>query len=62
MIRDTWRALALNKRDLADQWEVQADDLAPWAALGVPTFETSAKTGDGVESMFRRVAEATIRR
>lgn len=54
--------LALNKRDLADQWEVQQDDLAAWMSLGVPAVETSAKTGEGVEAMFHRVAEATLRR
>lgn len=54
--------LATNKRDLLDQWELQPGDLAPWHALGVPVIETSAKTGDGVEAMFRRVAEATFRR
>jgi small GTP-binding protein len=46
--------LVLNKADLREQWEV---DMAHAAERrGWPTFETSAKTGSGVEEMFHWLA------
>ena len=45
--------LVLNKADLREQWEVQQ---ASVAKLGWPVFETSAKTGAGVEEMFHALA------
>jgi small GTP-binding protein len=45
--------LVLNKADLRDRWEVQPASVSvdSW-----PTFETSAKTGAGVEEMFLALA------
>jgi len=45
--------LVLNKADLRDQWEVKSADLEK---CGWPAFETSAKTGSGVEEMFLGLA------
>jgi small GTP-binding protein len=50
--------LVVNKADLRDQWEVQDKQVAEY---GWPTFETSAKTGTGVEEMFLGLAGALIR-
>jgi small GTP-binding protein len=49
--------LVENKADLRDQWEVQNKRVAEY---GWPTFETSAKTGTGVEEMFVGLAGALI--
>jgi small GTP-binding protein len=43
----------MNKCDLRDKWEVQQGDID---ACGWPTFETSAKSGSGVEEMFLGLA------
>jgi small GTP-binding protein len=45
--------LAMNKADLRDEWEIP---MANSEARGWPTFETSAKTGCGVEEMFHCLA------
>jgi len=50
--------LVVNKADLRDQWEVQNKQVAEY---GWPTFETSAKTGTGVEEMFLGLSGALIR-
>ena len=50
--------LVLNKHDLADAWRLRdlgADD------EGDPILLTSAKTGDGVDTMFLRLAERMLR-
>lgn len=49
--------LALNKHDLADQWQVTSPPAGP-LARGVATLPTSAKTGDGVEVAFQALANA----
>ena len=49
--------LVVNKADLRDQWEVQNKRVAEYSW---PTFETSAKTGTGVEEMFVGLAGALI--
>lgn len=49
--------LALNKADLRDQWEIQG---APASGPGWNVFETSAKTGAGVEEMFAVLAEKLL--
>ena len=49
--------MAVNKADLADQWEVQRADVA---ACGWTSFETSAKLGSGVEEMFLALAKKLL--
>jgi hypothetical protein len=49
--------LVINKTDLRESWEVQPADIAQ---CGWPTFETSAKLGEGVEEMFRALAEMVL--
>lgn len=53
--------IALNKTDLADQWQLKPADEQTLAAGGRHAIRTSAKTGDGVESTFQWLADATVR-
>jgi small GTP-binding protein len=56
---DVPSVLALNKADLADQWAVgQGDERALAAEWDV--VRTSAKSGDGVEEVFRRLGRGTL--
>ena len=52
--------VALNKADLKDQWVVGASDVSKLTAAGFQTLTTSAKTGEGVEDAFLRIAKATL--
>jgi small GTP-binding protein len=59
-VDDVPEVLALNKADLADQWTVTADDRAGLARVPWHVFDTSAKTGDGVEAAFLWLATAMV--
>jgi small GTP-binding protein len=51
--------LALNKSDLKERWAITgADEQALAAAWDL--VRTSAKSGDGVEDAFQRIARATL--
>jgi small GTP-binding protein len=52
--------MALNKVDLADQWTITAADRAELGQIPWHLFETSAKTGDGVEEAFNWLATAMV--
>lgn len=52
--------LAVNKHDLADEWEIDDASLAPIREQGVPVFYTSAKDGVNVEQAFASLAEQTL--
>ncbi|MGH9381593.1 MAG: Rab family GTPase [Thermoanaerobaculia bacterium] len=58
--------VALNKSDLAQDWRLGASDNEALHARGWHVFQTSARSGDGVEEAFRwlaaRTAESPIRR
>lgn len=49
--------LVLNKADLREQWEVEP---ANASEHGWPVFETSAKSGAGVEEMFQALARLLL--
>jgi hypothetical protein len=49
--------LAVNKVDLENQWEVKRSDLE---SCGWTSFDTSAKSGAGVQEMFLRLAEKML--
>ena len=49
--------LALNKFDLADQWEIEPARETQLTAAGWMLQHTSAKTGDAVEKAFLQLAQ-----
>lgn len=59
-VGDVPEVLALNKVDLTDQWIVTTEDRAGLARVPWHLFDTSAKTGDGVETAFHWLAEAMV--
>lgn len=52
--------LMVNKADLTDKWELDADALEELAGRGWPAFKTSAKTGAGVEEAFLTLARKML--
>lgn len=52
--------LALNKADLAPQWEVEEARVASLAAQNFTILKTSAKEGAGVEEAFAQLARRMI--
>ncbi len=52
--------LALNKADLAPQWEVNETDIAGLTSRNWRTIKTSAKEGAGVEEAFAELARMMI--
>lgn len=55
VLPDALVALAVNKLDLVERWEVAPATLAE-LRRSLPVFETSALSGDGVESVFADLA------
>lgn len=51
----------INKCDLVDQWMLEDADLEALAKRSWPTYRTSAKTGENVETAFQQLAGAIIR-
>jgi small GTP-binding protein len=51
----------VNKTDLQDRWVIRQDTLDELSREGWPVFLSSAKTGAGVEELFLKVAEKSIR-
>lgn len=49
-----------NKSDLRESWEIQQSDLDDLASLGWKIVETSAKTGEAVEGVFRTLTDAMM--
>jgi small GTP-binding protein len=52
--------LALNKFDLADQWEIEPAQEEQLTAAGWAIEHTSAKTGDAVDRAFLRLAQMML--
>jgi small GTP-binding protein len=52
--------VVLNKSDLASEWQVNESGILGFAEKGWPIVRTSAKTGDGVEETFQKLARAMI--
>jgi len=59
-IGDAPFVLALNKSDLASEWQIDERALFDVAERGWPIVRTSAKTGAGVEQAFERLARAML--
>jgi small GTP-binding protein len=51
-------ALLLNKADLTENWALPEERVAALEVGGAPAVKTSAKTGEGVEAAFERLARA----
>lgn len=56
-IQDTPVVIMLNKKDLIDDWKVNTTKLDLIKDAGWTVFETSAKTGEGVNEGFYSLAE-----
>jgi small GTP-binding protein len=52
--------LALNKSDLAEAWSLSDDDVATLRSRSLAVLRSSARTGDGVDDAFGRLAAAMI--
>jgi len=52
--------LLLNKNDLVDQWEIEAEREQGLMERGWRVLRTSAKTGEGVEEAFHGLAQAML--
>ena len=52
--------LLLNKSDLRSDWQVTEEAVAHLELQGLQVLKTSAKTGEGVEDAFMRLAEAIV--
>ena len=52
--------LALNKKDLPGEWQMEAEIMAEEVDRGSPVIETSAKTGMGVEAAFLKLTELIL--
>jgi Ni2+-binding GTPase involved in maturation of urease and hydrogenase len=50
----------VNKVDLLEEWQVDIKSLRAFEPSGLVTFTTSAKTGKGVEDMFRHIARTML--
>jgi small GTP-binding protein len=61
-IGDAPFAAVLNKTDLADSWELGDAELAALQGRGWSLLRTSAKTGEGVEAAFERLATRMLER
>jgi small GTP-binding protein len=55
LLPDAAVVVAVNKIDLVEQWEVAATALVELRRT-LPVFETSARTGEGVEAAFAEIA------
>jgi|SRR5579862_4186696 len=52
--------IAINKSDLAREWEISAEREAELTGSGRTVIRTSAKTGEGVEQLFESLTKAMI--
>lgn len=52
--------VALNKKDLVDEWRIGQGDLNALLEAELHALGTSAKTGEGVEEAFLWLANATV--
>jgi small GTP-binding protein len=53
--------VVLNKVDLIEGWELRPKDVGRLCALGWTCVEASAKTGQGVNEAFERLAKAILK-
>lgn len=59
-VGDCAMVCAINKSDLKIKWEITRADIDGLIESGIPTFKTSAKTGENVEAAFASLAKLLI--
>jgi small GTP-binding protein len=59
LLGDIPAVMLINKLDLVEKWEIAPKTIAELRKT-MPLFETSARTGDGVEASFAALAEALV--
>jgi small GTP-binding protein len=59
LLQEPAAVLLVNKLDLIDRWEIQPTTLQELRKT-LPVFESSARTGDGVEAAFRELARQVV--
>lgn len=59
-IGDVPSVIVLNKSDLTDEWALKKHHYAELEKLGLDILRTSAKTGEGVDTMFERFARTIL--
>ena len=52
----------INKADLASEWEIDDETIAEYESQGWTVIKTSAKTGEGVEEAFAKLAGKIYRK
>jgi small GTP-binding protein len=52
----------INKADLSSEWEIDDQSIAECEAQGWTVIKSSAKTGEGVEEAFLKLAEKVYRK
>ena len=52
--------VVVNKKDLVDAWQADAARLDSFRPRSLAVLTSSAKTGEGVEDAFQRLAEALV--
>ena len=57
---DTPFVLLVNKSDLVDEWEIDAEALEPLAQRAAAVLHTSAKSGDQVEAAFETLVRQML--
>ena len=53
-------ALALNKEDRANEWQVSSENISNLEKDGWPVFKTSAKSGNGIDSVFLHLSRRLL--
>lgn len=52
--------MVLNKSDLIEEWDIEREEIEKLITSGWTVVETSAKTGDGVEEVFQKLADKLL--
>jgi putative ribosome biogenesis GTPase RsgA len=54
--------VAANKLDLVEEHQLTAQQISDWAKdLGISLYQTSAKTGDNVDTLFQDLGQKLVK-
>ncbi len=59
LLQDPAAVLLVNKLDLVEQWEIPPATIAQ-LRTSIPVFETSARSGEGIEAAFAHLAKQIV--